>query len=78
MYVYILNSKTDTKRFYVGSTNDLKRRLEQHNRGDVLATKKGRPWYIHTALWMHSRDKAIAFEIYLKSHAGRAFQKKHF
>jgi predicted GIY-YIG superfamily endonuclease len=31
-FVYILSSKNDGK-LYVGSTNDLKRRLEEHRQG---------------------------------------------
>ena len=36
-YVYILKSKVDNE-LYVGSTNDLKRRLEEHNRGENFST----------------------------------------
>ncbi|MFW9785743.1 MAG: GIY-YIG nuclease family protein, partial [Candidatus Heimdallarchaeota archaeon] len=34
-YVYILEtiSKNNRKRFYTGYTNNLKRRLEEHNKG---------------------------------------------
>src|SRR3989344_1526155 len=41
-YVYILLSSMDGK-LYIGSTPDLKKRLEKHNRGYVLATKHRRP-----------------------------------
>ncbi|MFA6081683.1 MAG: GIY-YIG nuclease family protein [Patescibacteria group bacterium] len=42
-YVYILQSKTDNK-FYIGSTNNLERRLEEHNRGQTKSTKFRRPF----------------------------------
>ncbi|MDP3789570.1 MAG: GIY-YIG nuclease family protein, partial [Candidatus Omnitrophota bacterium] len=42
-YVYILKSKKDNN-FYIGSTNDLKRRLDEHNRGLVFATKSRLPF----------------------------------
>jgi len=41
-YVYILKSKKDSK-FYTGSTNDLKRRLMEHNAGLVFSTKSRIP-----------------------------------
>ena len=36
--VYLLRGQTG--RFYIGSTNDLRRRLEQHNSGQVYSTKR--------------------------------------
>ena len=41
-YVYILKSKKDNK-CYIGSTNNLKRRLKEHNDGLVFSTKGRRP-----------------------------------
>jgi putative endonuclease len=41
--LYILQSKT-TQRFYVGSTNDLVRRMEEHRRGHSLATRGRGLW----------------------------------
>ena len=38
-YVYIIKSKKD-KMLYTGSTNDLNKRLELHNKGKVFSTKK--------------------------------------
>ena len=37
-YVYVLSSKSDGK-LYVGSTNDLKRRLEEHRQGRCESTR---------------------------------------
>lgn len=37
--LYILESD-ETRRFYVGSTSNLKRRLEQHRRGHTHTTKR--------------------------------------
>ncbi len=42
-YVYILKSKKDNH-CYVGSTNDLRRRLLEHNGGTVRSTKSRRPF----------------------------------
>ncbi len=41
--VYILRSKT-TQQFYVGSTNDLARRMAEHLRAHRLATRGWGPW----------------------------------
>jgi putative endonuclease len=43
--VYILQSQS-TRRFYVGSTNDLPRRLDEHARGHSLATRARGPWQL--------------------------------
>lgn len=37
-YFYVLKSELD-KKFYYGSTNDLKRRYSEHKNGKVAATK---------------------------------------
>jgi putative endonuclease len=42
-YVYILKSKLDGK-LYIGSTNDLRRRFEEHNKGQVRSTKSRAPF----------------------------------
>ena len=77
-YVYILVSEADETRHYTGLTQDLKRRLEAHNSGQVPHTFRYRPWRIENSFAFRSREKAAAFEKYLKSHSGRAFAKKHF
>lgn len=42
-YVYVLISIND-QRLYIGTTTDLKKRLNNHNSGLVLATKNRRPF----------------------------------
>jgi len=42
-YMYILKSKKDNN-LYLGSTNDLKRRLTEHNKGLVFSTKNRTPF----------------------------------
>ncbi len=68
-YVYILLSEKDGK-LYIGSTPDIKKRLEKHNRGFVLATKNRRPIkLIYYESYLHSRD-AKRREIFLKGGKG--------
>ncbi len=42
-YTYILQSKLD-KKFYIGSTKDLRKRLREHNSGLVKSTKSRKPF----------------------------------
>ena len=77
-YVYQLISESHPERHYTGLTSDLKERLDRHNRGDVPHTAKFAPWRIEIAVAFRDEAKARAFEIYLKSHSGRAFSQKHF
>jgi putative endonuclease len=41
--LYIMQSQT-TGRYYIGSTNELGRRLREHARGHSLATRGRGPW----------------------------------
>lgn len=71
-YTYVLRSKVD-KKLYVGYTDDLRRRLEQHNNGRVPATKHRRPLeliYFEACL---NKDKAFKREKYFKTGYGRRF-----
>jgi putative endonuclease len=42
-YTYIIKSKVD-KDLYIGSTNNLRRRLSEHNNGEVESTKSRKPF----------------------------------
>ncbi len=44
-YVYVLKSRKDSN-LYIGSTNDLIKRLKEHNSGKVSATKPRNPFYL--------------------------------
>ena len=48
-YVYILQSEADPQRFYTGLTDDLRRRLRNHNSGRIVHTSKWKPWQLKTA-----------------------------
>jgi putative endonuclease len=78
MYTYTLKTTLPSEHYYIGSTTNLKRRLEEHNSGKCPHTSKYKPWKIKTAIWFDTPEKATAFERYLKSGSGRAFAKKHF
>ncbi|MEX0649226.1 MAG: GIY-YIG nuclease family protein, partial [Balneolaceae bacterium] len=44
-YTYILRSEQFEKHYY-GHTEDLEKRLNDHNRGKVRSTKAYRPWFL--------------------------------
>ena len=75
-YVYILQSKINTDRFYIGFTENIENRLKDHNSGKNPQTSKNKPWRIKTAIAFTDRQKAQDFERYLKTKSGRAFAKK--
>ena len=77
-YVYVLQSEAEPERFYVGSSSDASRRLEEHNWGKSVHTNKHRPWRLVISIGFADQTKALRFETYLKSGSGRAFAKKHF
>ena len=76
-YVYILKSMSEPAHYYTGMTDDLRTRLAKHNRGEVSHTSKYAPWRLNTYVAFSDRNRAIAFEKYLKSSSGRAFARKH-
>ena len=77
-YAYILRSLSSPEPRYIGSTEDLKSRLAKHNAGDVPHTSKFRPWKVEAYFAFETKEKALAFEQYLKSGSGHAFSKRHF
>ena len=76
-YTYVIESVTEPIHYYVGSTEDLVARLADHNVGRSSHTAKYRPWKLVWYCGFEHRTKAEAFERYLKTASGRAFQKKH-
>ena len=77
-YVYVIVSLSHPDRHYTGLTDDLQDRLRRHNGGEVAHTSKYAPWELETAVAFRSREKAAAFEQYLKTGSGREFARRHF
>lgn len=77
MYVYLLLSEKDN-RTYLGSTDNLNRRLGEHYNGKCKATKDRRPLKLIYTEKLESLDLARKREKYLKSRKGRKELKEIF
>ena len=77
-YVYLLKSSKFPEKIYIGYTVNINKRLVAHNEGESIYTAKYMPWILYGYFAFKEKSKAIAFEKYLKSGAGKAFAKKHF
>jgi len=77
-YVYILQSIEFPDKTYIGFTTDLTNRLKKHNEGGSRYTSQFKPWKYRVTISFDEKERALAFEKYLKNHSGRAFTKKHF
>jgi len=72
-YVYVLLDKNSN--FYIGYTNDLNKRYNQHQHGRVFATKSKLPIRMIYYEACHRKYDATKRERYLKSGPGRKFLK---
>lgn len=68
-YVYVIKSEKDGS-IYVGYTNDLKRRLVEHNEGKSPSTKHKTPFQLVYYESYRSQADAKYRESQLKKHAG--------
>jgi putative endonuclease len=70
-WLYLLRSSTG--RSYVGISNDLDRRIAQHNgelTGGAKSTRAGRPWQIVRRWGPFAHDRAARLEFELKQRRG--------
>lgn len=65
-YLYILESEIN-KSLYIGQSNNVEKRLEEHNNGYNKSTKSKRPWRLIFSLVLVDRSEAIKLERKLKS-----------
>ncbi|MEK7134412.1 MAG: GIY-YIG nuclease family protein [Patescibacteria group bacterium] len=74
-YVYIIQSEKD-RRYYIGCTADLERRIKEHNSGYNKSTRLYVPWrFIHTEEFQ-DQNNAFAREKKIKRYkGGNAFRK---
>ena len=62
-YVYCINATDEKGRFYIGSTNDLRRRLKEHNT-DANRSTKNHQW------------RLVYYEAYITENAARQREQK--
>ena len=72
--VYVLKSRVADKS-YVGSTDNIERRLAEHNIGKSKFTSRYKPWELIYAEEFSTREEALKREKYLKSANGRRYLK---
>jgi len=70
-YVYILFSLKDEK-FYIGFTNDLERRIKEHNSGKNISTKSRLPLKLIYYEAHLSKADAARRERYFKTTKGKS------
>jgi len=73
-YVYLL--KLSNGDYYVGRSDNLKRRLKEHLSGNQTTTKKFLPCKLITYVAFENKTNAVRFEKYLKTGSGIAFRNK--
>jgi putative endonuclease len=73
-YVYIIYSEK-IKKFYVGFTNDLKRRISEHKRGHSDFTQQSDDWMLVYYEAFCNKADAMEEEEFLKTGKGRERRK---
>jgi predicted GIY-YIG superfamily endonuclease len=73
-YVYFLQLSNGD--IYDGSTNDLRRRIESHQRGRVNSTRACLPVTLKSYVAVSTERNARELERYFKSGSGKAFASK--
>ena len=71
-FTYILYSEKLNK-YYVGHTNNLARRIEEHNSFHTMSTKSGVPWNILYSKEFSTNAEANKFELKIKSMKSRKY-----
>ena len=73
-YVYIIKNESLNRR-YKGITQNLDRRLKEHNQGKTKSTKQSSGWILEYFEEFYSSEDARTREKYFKSAAGRRWIK---
>jgi len=71
-YVYVLKSVKYLNR-YIGSTENVVKRIEEHNRSKCRYTKGRRPWLLVYQEEFSTRAETMKREKFLKSGQGRKY-----
>lgn len=68
-HTYILKNSI-SGRHYIGSTNDLERRIFEHNRGQTKSTRQQGRWELVYQEEYNTKEEAISRELLIKSYKG--------
>ena len=74
-YIYILHSKKFNK-YYTGITEQIDRRLKEHNQGQVKSTKPYLSWRLIYYEACLNKNDALRREKYLKTTQGQRLLKR--
>ncbi len=74
-YVYVIRS-IESSYQYIGSTNNVEKRLDEHNRGETKSTKPYMPLILEAYVAVRTEAKARELEKYFKTGSGKAILKK--
>lgn len=77
-FVYLLQSVSQPGKSYIGVTNDISRRIRQHN-GEIVGgatyTRRFRPWKFYALFRMRTRREALQLEYRAKKTRCRVSEK---
>ena len=73
--MYILFSES-LQQYYIGSTQDLTKRLNDHNSGWSKHTSKGTPWILVYSEAFTTRTEALRKENIIKKRGAKRFLQK--
>ena len=73
--VYILKSERDGCH-YIGYTQNIQRRLDEHNTGKSVYTKRKMPWILVYCETHQTKSEAIKREKFLKAQRNVEFYRK--
>ncbi len=74
-YVYVIRS-IESNYQYIGSTNNVDKRLDEHNKGKSKSTKPHMPFKLKAYMAVQTETKARDLEKYFKTGSGKAILKK--
>jgi len=77
IFVYFLQSLRNND-LYVGSTENMNRRVASHNLGKVKSTKAHKPWKLLGFEVCSSRSEAVRLEKFYKTGQQKEILKKRF
>ncbi len=76
-YTYVLKSLKNGD-IYIGSTENLAKRIKRHNSGKVKSTNANRSWVLLEYYEFKSRSEAVNYERFLKNHQQKEIIKRKY